>query len=308
MGSVTGAAGSGPDHVGHEHGPSNTGRVIDGALGLNGILLVVQVAGALVFGSLALIADSVHQGADVVALTVAALGHRLSARGGSDSFTYGLKRVEIVGAQFNAVLLLGSGLWILVEAIDRLGQPVELRAGGVIALGLIGLAVNGASATILHGHGHDNLNARAAAAHLAVDAGGSAGVLASGLAVLWWDALWVDPVVSLILVALVAAQAVRLMWATTRVLLEASPSADELERIHHLIRSHEGVVEVHHLHVWSLDSATTALTAHVVVEPSGLHDAQELASELERSLADEGVEHATLALECHPCEPIPTDH
>ncbi|MCP5027823.1 MAG: cation transporter [Actinomycetia bacterium] len=303
-----GAEGSGPDHAGHSHGSSNTGRVIDGALGLNGVLLIVQVAGAFVFGSLALIADSVHQGADVIALVVAASGHRLAGRGGGDSFTYGLKRVEIVGAQFNAVLLLGSGLWILIEALDRLGQPVELEAGGVIVLGVIGLIINGASATILAGHGHANLNARAAAVHLAVDAGGSAGVLASGLAVLWWDALWVDPVVSLILVAVVAGQAVRLMWATTRVLLEASPSASELERIHLLIRSHDGVVEVHHLHLWSLDSATTALTAHVVVEPSELHEAQELASALEQALADEGVEHATLALECHPCEPVPTDH
>ncbi|MCP3909939.1 MAG: cation transporter [Actinomycetia bacterium] len=303
--SAGGALSSGSDH---DHDSAGTGRVIDGALGLNGILLVVQVVGAVLFGSLALVADSVHQGADVIALVVAAVGHRLASRGGNESFTYGLKRIEIVGAQFNGVLLVGSGAWILIEAIGRLGQPVELRAGGVIALGLIGLLINGASATVLHGHGHGNLNARAASIHLAVDAGGSAGVLLSGLAALWWGALWVDPVVSLVLVAVVVAQAVRLMWATTRVLLEASPSATELERIHGLILGHDGVVEVHHLHVWSLDSATTALTAHVVVEPSDLHEAQELASELERALAAQGVDHATLALECHPCEPVSTEH
>ncbi len=127
-------------------------------------------------------------------------------------------------------------------------------------------------------------------------------VLVSGLAVLAWDVTWVDPVLSFLIAGSVAALGVRIVARTTHIFLEGTPPSVDLDQLELVIRTDPEVQDVHHLHVWALDSETVALTAHVVADPANLHGAQELSQRLEAALAERGVGHATLALECHPCE------
>jgi cobalt-zinc-cadmium efflux system protein len=300
-----------PDGDGHRHPPSRPpgfdhaprrGRALWFSFGANGILLVVQVAGAVAFGSLALLADSVHQLSDVVSLAVALVAFRLAARPRSASYTYGLRRAEVMGATVNAVLLLAAGVWIVFEAVRRLGEPHDIDGAGVIVLALVGLAVNGSSAWWLARVSGANLNLRGAMVHLLADAAGSVAVLASGVAVVVWDATWLDPVLSLAIAAMVIWQGFRLVGATTRIFLEGTPQGVAVDDLEDILRSDLEVDDVHHLHVWSLDSETVALTAHIVADPPSLHEAQELSHRLEHRLAGEGVDHVTLALECHSCE------
>ena len=289
----------------HEHGHGHghgTGSVLAWALGANSVLLVVQVLGVLAFASLALAADAVHQGSDVLALTIAVVAIAVSRRAASGRYSYGLRRAEVMGALLNAVLLVAAAGWIVVEASRRIGDAPDVDGWGVAVVALAGLAVNGGSAWLLGRTGDRSLNVQGAALHLLGDAAGSFGALVAGLSMVLWDAAWVDPAVSYLIAALLLWSGVGLIRRTTRILLEGAPGGIDVDGLSALMTAHEQVDDVHHLHVWAVDSTLVALSAHVVVAADTLHDAQIVAAELEARLAEQGVAHATLALECHPCE------
>ena len=288
----------------HDYHASRTSSssVLTGALGANGALLVVQVLGVLAFSSLALAADAIHQGSDVLALTIAVGALAVSRRGASGRYSYGLRRAEVMGALLNAVLLAAAAGWIVVEASRRIGDAPDVDGWGVAAVALVGLAVNGGSAWLLGRTGDRSVNVQGAALHLLGDAAGSLGALVAGLSVVLWDAAWVDPAVSYLIAALLIWSSVGLIRRTTRILLEGAPGGFNVDELSALMTAHEQVDDVHHVHLWAVDSTLVALSAHVVVAADTLHDAQIVATELEARLAEQGVAHATLALECHPCQ------
>jgi len=287
-------------HDGRHH--TSSGRILRLALTANAVLLVVQVVGAVAFSSLALLADAGHQGSDVVALLIAVVAQVVATRAPSDNYTFGLRRAEVMGALLNAVMLLAVAAWVVVEASRRIGDPPDVSGWGVLILGAAGLLVNGGCALLLHRTADRSLNVRGAALHLMGDAAGSVGVLIAGLAIVLWSADWVDSAVSYLIAGLLLWTGAGLVRRTTRVLLEGAPPGMDVGELSTLITSHERVNGVHHLHVWSVDSLAVALSAHVEVAADSLHDAQIVATELERQLALRGVDHATLALECHPCD------
>jgi len=290
-------------HGGHHH--ASSGRILRLALAANGVLLVVQVVGAVAFSSLALLADAGHQGSDVAALLIAVVAQAIAGRAPSDNYTFGLRRAEVMGALLNAVMLLAVAVWVVVEASRRIGDPPDVSGWGVLLLGMAGLLVNGGCAWLLHRSADRSLNVRGAALHLTGDAAGSVGVVVAGLAVVLWSADWVDSAVSYLIAGLLLWTGTGLVRRTTRVLLEGTPPGMDVSELSALITADERVNGVHHLHVWSVDSTTVALSAHVEVAADSLHDAQLVATHLERQLALRGVDHATLALECHPCD---SDH
>jgi len=287
-------------HDGHHH--ASSGRILRVALAANGVLLVVQVVGAVAFSSLALLADAGHQGSDVAALLIAVVAQAIAGRAPSDNYTFGLRRAEVMGALLNAVMLLAVAVWVVVEASRRIGDPPDVSGWGVLLLGMAGLLVNGGCAWLLHRSADRSLNVRGAALHLTGDAAGSVGVVVAGLAVVLWSADWVDSAVSYLIAGLLLWTGTGLVRRTTRVLLEGTPPGMDVSELSALITADERVNGVHHLHVWSVDSTTVALSAHVEVAADSLHDAQLVATHLERQLALRGVDHATLALECHPCD------
>ena len=287
-------------HDGHHH--ASSGRILRVALAANGVLLVAQVVGAVAFSSLALLADAGHQGSDVAALLIAVVAQAIAGRTPSDNYTFGLRRAEVMGALLNAVMLLAVAVWVVVEASRRIGDPPDVSGWGVLVLGAVGLLVNGGCAWLLHRTADRSLNVRGAALHLTGDAAASVGVLIAGLAIVLWNADWVDSAVSYLIAGLLLWTGTGLVRRTTRVLLEGTPPGMDVSELSALITADGRVNGVHHLHVWSVDSTTVALSAHVEVAADSLHDAQLVASDLERQLALRGVDHATLALECHPCD------
>ena len=293
----------------HDHGHhGGSGRVLAWALGANSALLVVQVLGVLAFSSLALAADAVHQGSDVLALAIAVVAVVVSRRAASGPYSYGLRRAEVMGALLNAVLLVAAAGWLVVEASRRIGDAPEVDGWGVAAVALAGLTVNGGSAWLLRRTGDRSVNVQGAAFHLLGDAAGSFGALVAGLSMVLWDAAWVDPAVSYLIAALLLWSGVGLIRRTARILLEGAPGGIDIDELSGLMIAHEQVDDVHHVHVWAVDSTLVALSAHVVVAADTLHDAQGVAAGLEADLAEHGVAHATLALECHPCQdPEPGD-
>lgn len=280
-------------------------RALTVALVANGAYLVVEFVGGVVFGSLALLADAAHMLSDVAALGIALTAQRLLDRPATGTHSFGLQRAEVLGAQANGLILLAASLWIVVEAVDRLGQPHEVAGFGLLVVATIGLLVNAGTAAYLHRVRGESLNVRGALVHLVADGLGSLGAVTAGIAVLIWGANWTDAVASLLIAALVVWSAWRLLQETTHVLLEGTPRGIDVGDVTRALASHPQVDAVHHLHVWSLASDVPSLSAHVVItHDPGLHEAQLLGDELKALLGERfGITHATLELECHVCEP-----
>lgn len=296
----------GGDHRGHGHGSLRSAqrRALVFSLGLNGVFLVAEVVGGLAFNSLALLADAAHMASDVAGLLIALVAHRLLDRPATARHSYGLQRAEVLGAQANAITLLAVAGWIVYEAVRRLGQPVEVAGGGLLVVAMLGLAANLVSAVLLARSRGRSLNMHGAYVHMALDAAGSVGAIAAGLAVVVWNADWVDPAMSILIAALVVWSAWGLLCDTAHVLLEGAPSGIDPAEVEAAVVADEAVEAVHHLHLWNLASDVPALSAHVVVRGEvSLHDAQQTGDRL-KALLDQrfGVEHATLELECHVCE------
>ncbi|MCU0268580.1 MAG: cation diffusion facilitator family transporter [Acidimicrobiales bacterium] len=290
------------DH-GHHHPAPSQRRALAISIGANTTLLVAQVVVALAIGSLALLADSIHNASDVVALVIALIGQSLALRPASARRTYGLARAEILAALVNGAVLLALTGWVVVEAIGRFDDPAELEAAPLAAIGLLGLAVNGASAWYLARSGGGSLNMRAAFWHLTSDALGSFGVIVAAGAVAFFQAAWVDPAVSIVISLLILVGVWRLLKDTIDVLLETVPGGIDPDEVEADLTSQPGVEAVHHLHIWAVDSQSAALTAHVeFTDGTDLHDAQETAEALKQLLRERhGIDHATLEAECHPC-------
>jgi cobalt-zinc-cadmium efflux system protein len=274
------------------------------ALGANAGLLAAEILGGFAFASLALLADAAHLATDVVGLAVALVAQTLVTRPASDRRTFGLRRAEALGAQANALLVLGAAVWIAVEAVGRLGTGHEVDGAGVVAVAAVALALNGVSAAVLAGVAGRRLNLRAALVHLLADVGSSFAVLVAGVGILAFAADWLDPVVSLAIAVLVVWSIWGLLRDTTNVLLEAAPRDLVVGDVEHALAAAPGVEAVHHLHVWEVASDLPALSAHVVLSGAPtLHDAQARGDELKTMLADRfGIAHATLELECHECD------
>jgi cobalt-zinc-cadmium efflux system protein len=282
---------------------ASRGRALVFALVLNAAFLAVEVVGGFAFGSLALLADAAHMATDVVVLAIAYAALRIARRPPTDRHTFGFARTEVLVAQANGLLLFAGAVVVIVEAIRRLGSPHDVVASGVIVIGVLGLAVNIASAGALYRHAHENLNVRGAFWHLLSDALGSLGVIVAGVGIALFGAEWLDPVVSIGISLLVVAAAWQLLRDAGRVLLEAVPSNLDVAAVRGAIARAPGVEAVHHMHLWTMGSQQPALSAHVVLTgPLSLHEAQLRAGALKDMLGAEfGIDHATLEVECHAC-------
>lgn len=281
-------------------------RALVGALAANGAFLVVELVAGVAFRSLALVADAAHMLADVAGLSVALVAQQLLYRPPTARHSFGLQRAEVLGAQANGLILVGASAWIVYEALRRLGEPLQVRGGGLLLVATLGLVVNLGAAAILHSVKEESLNIRGAMAHLLADAAGSVAAMLAGIAVVVWGADWVDPAVSIAVAGLVLWAALRLLRDATHVLLEGTPPHLDVGELESALLAHPQVEAVHHLHVWSLASDVASLSGHVVLRQDlSLHDAQLLGDELRARLADGfGIQHATLELECHACEPL----
>lgn len=296
----------------HDHGGgiarvrASQDRALWIALAINVAFLLIEAAGGVVFNSLALLADAVHMLTDVAGLTIALIGQNLLTRPATSRHTYGLQRGEVLAAQANGLLLVGAAIWIFVEAVQRLGSPVEIRGGGVLVVAGLGLAANVASALVVMRWRDRSVNLEGAFWHMAVDAAGSLGAMVAGFAVLVWNAAWVDPVASILIGFLALWSGWRLLGDTTRILLEGTPRGLDPETVAQALLADERVDDVHHLHLWNLASDTPAMTVHVLLrtdDRTTMHDAQVQREELRSMLAARfGIRHATIEMECHACD------
>lgn len=271
-------------------------RALAIVLGLLVLFALVEVVGGILSGSLALIADAGHMVSDGLAVALALGAGWLAARPAGRRASYGLGRAEILAALINGATLVGISAWVLIEAIGRLIHPNEVEGGIVLVVGGIGALVNVLAALILARAGRESLNIRAALLHVLGDLGGSIAVLVSAAIVLTTGFERADPIVAIVISALIMASAIPTLREATSVLLESAPSDLDVDRVGRRVAAVPGVVDVHDVHVWTITSGFAAMTAHVLVSPeSDCHVARRaIEAALEEDL---GITHTTLQVD-----------
>jgi cobalt-zinc-cadmium efflux system protein len=281
------------------------GATLRTALALTCVILVVEFAGGLISHSLALLSDAGHVLTDVFALGLAWFAVEQSKRPADRRRSYGYQRVSILAALVNSVTLIVIVIAIAYEAVRRLASPEPVQGGVVIVTALIGIAINAYVVFGLRGE-TKSLNMRAAFLHVAGDIGASLGVVVAGVVILFTGWLYIDPILSLGIAALIAFGAWRIVRETVNLLLEGTPPDIDLSAVTAEIDRTDKVVSLHDLHVWALSSEDTALSVHVVVGDCPLGDAEHLVRDLEQRLcARFDIGHTTIQVEsCHPCHEI----
>jgi cobalt-zinc-cadmium efflux system protein len=266
------------------------------ALAINGGLLVAEVVGGILTGSLALLADAGHVLSDLGAIVLALIAARLALLPAAGRRTFGYQRSEVLAALVNGLLLVGVSVGIAVAAVGRLSDPPPIEGGGVLALGVIGLAGNLIATWVLAQGERADLNLEGVLRHSFADALGSLGVVAAGAFVLLGGSPIVDPIVGLLIAALVLASSWRLIKEPFDVLMEAAPADLDVDGMGAAICAEQGVRSVHDLHVWTVTAGFGAVAAHVVVAQGCDRDL--VRRRLELVLAERfGIEHTTLQME-----------
>ncbi len=300
------APAEGDGHV-HSHAHSH-GLTADGinarmgvAVGLNVIFVAIEGTFGFISNSVALIADAGHNLGDVLGLVCAWAAIHLARRPPGGRFTYGLGRSSVLAALTNAVLLLVACGAIAWEAIGRLAAPPTVAGATVMGVAAIGIVLNGVSAWLLHGGSHDDLSRRSAFIHMLGDAAVSAGVLISGGLIVLTHWSWLDPVVSLMIVAVILASTWSLLRDSVHLSLDGVPSGVNSTAIMSYLAGQRGVTDVHDLHIWALSTTSVALTAHLVVPDRDQEDA--LLGSLTPFLKKRfRIDHATLQIERDRCD------
>lgn len=266
------------------------------ALAINVVLLLAEAVGGVLTGSLAVLADAGHLLSDVGSIVLALLAARLAALPAAGRRTFGYQRSEVLAALVNGLLLVAVSIGVAIAAIGRFSDPPGIDGWGVLALGALGLAGNVAATLVLARGEREDINLEGVLRHSAADALGSLGVLVAGAFVLLGGSPVVDPIVGLLIAALVLASSWRLIKEPFEVLMEAAPADIDVEGVGRAICQEEGVRSVHDLHVWTVTSGFGAIAAHVVVAEGADRDL--IRRRLELTLhEDYGIEHTTLQME-----------
>lgn len=291
--------------MGHDHAPrdgSRGNRVrIAVALAITLTVLVVEVVGALLSGSLALLGDAGHMASDSIGLAVALVASVFAARPATDRHTFGFQRMEVLGALVNGLILTVVAVLVGIEGVRRLIEGgAEVEAGPMLIVAIVGLAANVAAFLVLRGGDRTSLNLRGALLEVFGDMIGSIAAIAAALVILMTGFLPADAIASLLIAALILPRAALLLRDVIRVLTESAPHDRDVAEIREHLCGTPGVVAVHDVHIWNITSGAPVFTAHVVVEPSVFED-----GETDRMLRDLAgclthhfdVEHSTFQLE-----------
>lgn len=301
---AAGGHGQSHDH-GHDHahgGVVHRGqarRALLGVMALTGTTMIVEAAGGILSGSLALLSDAGHMLSHFLALAVSYLAIRIAAIEAGKHLSFGLYRVEVLAALLNALTLLVFTGFIFYEAADRLIHPGEIATGQMLAIGVVGLIVNLVSAWLLHGSGKEDISTRSAFFHMLGDLGGSVAVVGGAVLIRLTGWLFVDALLSIMIGGLILAWSWSLIRESVMILLESTPGAVDGDRLVAFVRDRfPEVRDVHDLHVWEITSRMYAMTAHVVVDDQPLSGVEGLLHRIQHALADEfHIGHANLQFE-----------
>ena len=274
----------------HHHGPApedTSGPRLLATLALNLLIPVAQVVGGVMANSVALISDAVHNFSDFTAVLISYIAYRIGRRGATAANTFGYRRAEIMAALINVLLLTGASGVILYHAVNRFFHPQAVSGVVVMVLAGVGVVGNGLSAWLLHRDASHNLNVRGAFLHMLGDLLTSVVVLINGALLMFYPWYWLDPLMSVLIVAFILKNGWGLFKASTAVLMNATPAHIDLETVRRFLADLPGVLGVHYLHVWQVSSSSTAFSCHVVVPDQPVSRTAHLSDRMRRELLNQ---------------------
>lgn len=281
----------------HSHVPANYNKAFAIGVGLNVAYVLVEAGFGLRTNSLALLADAGHNLSDVLSLLLAWAASHLSQIEPNKRRTYGWRRSSIIAALLNAILLLVAIGGISWEALRRLASPEPVPGGIIMAVAGFGVLINTATALLFMRGRERDINIKGAFLHMAADAGVSAAVVLGGLAISLTGLFWIDPAISLLVVAVIAIGTWGLLRDSVNLSLDAVPAGIDLTAVEQYLAELPGITRVHDLHIWAMSTTENALTAHLIKSDGKLNDP--LLLQIQRELHDRfGIEHMTIQLEC----------
>ena len=285
----------------HAHGWSNSGRLLGIAFALTGAFMIVEFVGGMLSGSLALLADAGHMLTDTAALALAWAATRIAARRADKKRSFGYQRLRVLAAFVNGCALLFIVVWIAFEAVQRLANPVPVDATTMIWIGSVGLAVNLiVFALLTRGDSHD-MNVAAATLHVLGDLLGSIAAIVAAIVILVFGWLPIDPLLSLVVGALIVRSAIALVRRSAHILMEGSPDWLDVSELRSTLEDNVPAIrDVHHVHAWLVGPQETHLTMHACVAIGTDHSA--VLRDAKGVLAARyGITHATIQIEVEEC-------
>jgi cobalt-zinc-cadmium efflux system protein len=285
---------------GHHHhvDPEAGDRRVFAAIAVNMGLTVAQIVGGIVSGSLALIADALHNFSDAISLIIAFGARKIARRPRDAEMTFGYGRVEVVAALINYTTLIVIGLYLLYEAAMRFADPQPVEGWLIVIIAGIALIVDAVTAALTYAMSKSSVNIRAAFLHNVADALGSVAVIVAGTLILLYDWRLIDPLVTVLIAGYILWQSFREIGPVIRILMLGSPPEIETDAVLDTVRGIDGVTGIHHAHFWQMDEHRAALDAHVVIAEGCWSDADAVKERIKTALANRfDIEHTTLELE-----------
>jgi cobalt-zinc-cadmium efflux system protein len=284
----------------HQHTPNvaNLNRAFIIGIAINALYVVIELSAGFYYNSLSLISDAGHNLSDVAALALALLAFRLAKVKANDKFTYGYRKSTILVSLINSVVLFVAIGGIIWESFSRLHNPVEIQGIPISVVAGIGIIINAVSAFLFFKDKDSDLNVKGAYLHLMADAAVSLGVVVSGVLISLFHVYWLDMVMSLVIVLVIFYSTWNLFKDSLSLTLDGVPKGIDLNEVLSEIKEVEGVLDVHHLHVWAISTSQNAMTAHIIIHSNTeLEQLNLIKKNIKHELEHVNIHHATLEFE-----------
>ena len=296
-------------HHHHHHIDPNAGdqRVL-WAIAVNMVLTLAQIVGGILSGSLALIADAIHNLSDAFSLVIAFLARKIARRPADSTMTFGYGRAEVVAALINYTTLIVIAVYLVYEAVMRIIEPTGVDGWLVVIVAGIALVVDTVTALLTYSMAKSSMNIRAAFLHNVSDALGSLAVIVAGTLIILYDWRLIDPLVTLLIAGYILWMSFAQIGEAIRILMLGSPPNIAVEQVLQRLRAVDGVMDVHHVHVWQMQEHENALEAHLVIARGRWDEADAIKTKARDAVrSDFAIDHVTLEVECshHACHDAP---
>jgi len=290
------------DHGHHHHGEGQTEGRLWISIFLNLIITLAEFVGGIISGSLSLLSDALHNLNDTASLGISLIARKVSKKDANEDKTFGYQRAEIIGAFINLITLVIIALFLIKEGIKRFYNPQPIDGMVMFIVAIVGLLGNVITAVLLYKSSEENINIRSAYIHIMSDALSSVGVILAGIAILYYQVYIVDTILTLIIAGYILWQSYYMLRKTINILMASTPAGLEIPTIQSAMSGINGVLDIHHLHVWRLDEQNILLESHVVIDQDDMNQMESIKSSLKDLLSSEfDIYHSTLEFEFEPC-------
>lgn len=293
------------DHHGHHHHTHSIERlstIYIVAVALNLAFVIVEVVAGILGNSIGLLSDAGHNLSDVFSLILAMIALKLASSHATKRFTYGHRKASVLISLLNAIILLVAVGAIIVESVEKFFTPAEVNGTLIIWTATVGIVINGVTAWVLSRQNQHDINTRGAFLHMLADTLVSVGVVVSGIIINYTGWTIVDPIIGIVIAIVILISTWSLLSESLRMSTDAVPEGFDVDDIKKKIENQEGVINVHHMHIWAISTTETALTCHIVIPEASM--LEEVTDRVKEMLDGLGIHHSTLELEtnsshCH---------